>query len=429
MKPVHSCFGNPGRMVASLAMAVMAGCASLPPSGSAVPVPAQAGGLPDVALRERQDRLLAQPLSQDAAAELALLHPALAPHYAALQIDAASRLRLAHAPAPGTDAARGHGAAESKVERTLTINLASWLVAPALRPQPSAAAAGPGEAASAGDTRMAAADAIGDWVFSTRRAWVRAIAARQALRHANEAVRLAGASQDLARTMRQVGSAATLDLLRAQQLHAQATASRAQRDADARLLREQLQYRTGIWGLAIDGLQLADRLPELPPSAVNAEGLEAVAVSQRVDMQAARAALARHDADADAARPALHEAHQAMLDAAALRARAEIRGAWIGYRSRLELARHACDVALPLARRIAEEQGRRYNGMLASVFELIASTAQQIDAGAGCAAAQGAFWLAEVDLQQALAGLGRLPAPAGDITGAADAGPIHAGDH
>jgi outer membrane protein TolC len=273
---------------------------------------------------------------------------------------------------------------------------------------------------------MAAADAIGDWVFSTRRAWVRAIAARQAWRHANEAVRLLSASQDLARTMRQVGSAAALDLLKAQQLHEQATALKAQRDADARLLREQLQYRTGIWGMSIERMQLADRLPDLPPSSVNAEGLEAVAVSQRVDMQSARAALARHEAEAT--QPAFHDAHQAMLDATALRARAELRGAWIGYRSRLELARHACEVALPLAQRIAEEQGRRYNGMLAGVFELIASTAEHIDAGARCAAAQGAFWLAEVDLQQALAGMGRLP-PAADAMGAAGLALTHAGDH
>jgi outer membrane protein TolC len=118
-----------------------------------------------------------------------------------------------------------------------------------------------------------------------------------------------------------------------------------------------------------------------------------------------------------------------MLDATALRARAEVRGAWTGYRSRLELARHACDVMLPLAQRIAEEQGRRYNGMLTGVFELIASTAAHIDAGARCTAAQSAFWLAEVDLQQALAGLGRLPAPAADIMSPAGPALTHAGDH
>ncbi|MFL6720134.1 MAG: hypothetical protein ACJ8G3_27615, partial [Burkholderiaceae bacterium] len=133
--------------------------------------------------------------------------------------------------------------------------------------------------------------------------------------------------------------------------------------------------------------------------------------------------------EADATQPALHEAHQAMLDATALRARAELRGAWIGYRSRLELARHACEVALPLAQRIAEEQGKRYNGMLAGVFELIASTADHIDAGTRCAAAQGAFWLAEVDLQQALAGMGRPPAPAADAMDTAGPALGHQGDH
>ncbi|HEX8885613.1 MAG TPA: hypothetical protein VF797_14075 [Noviherbaspirillum sp.] len=406
------------RLLPAIALAALSGCASLPPLGNGASVSNQTAGRSDAALRERQDRLLAQPLSQEAAAELALLHPALTPHFAALGIDAASRLRLAHAPAPGTDAARSYGAAESKVERTLTIHLASWLVAPGLRPQPSLAAARQGEVA---------ADAIGDWVFATRRDWVRAIAARQALRHANEAVRLSGASQALARTMRQAGSAAALDLLRAQQLHAQAMALKAQRDANARLLREQLQYRAGIWGMSIEKIQLPDRLPDLPLSSVNAEGLEAVAVSQRADMQAARAALARHEAGT--AQSALHEAHQAMLDTTALRARAEVRSAWIAYRSRLELARHACDVMLPLAQRIAEEQGRRYNGMLTGVFELIASTAAHIDAGARCTAAQGAFWLAEVDLQQALAGMGSMPAPTADAMRPASIALPHAGDH
>ncbi|MBV0881280.1 hypothetical protein KTQ42_18470 [Noviherbaspirillum sp. L7-7A] len=415
------------RLLPATALAALAGCASLPPSSGGASVPNQIASQSAAALRERQDRLLAQPLSQEAAAELALLHPALTPHFAALHIDAASRLRLAYTPAPGTDAARSYGAAESKVERTLTIHLVSWLAASALRSQQVLAATRPGEAPSDTDIQTAAADVIGDWVFATRRDWVRAIAARQALRHANEAVRLSGAGQELARTMRQVGSAAALDLLKAQQLHAQTMALKAQRDANARLLREQLQYRTGIWGMSIEKIRLPDRLPDLPPSGVNAEGLEAIAVSQRADMQAVRAAVARHEAGT--AQPALHEAHQAMLDSTALRARAEVRGAWIAYRSRLELARHACDVMLPLAQRIAEEQGRRYNGMLTGVFELIAGTATHIDAGARCAAAQREFWLAEVDLQQALAGMGKLAAPAAVAMSPARIALPHAGDH
>ena len=269
---------------------------------------------------------------------------------------------------------------------------------------------------------MAAADAIGDWVFSARRAWVSAIAARQALHHANESASLAEAGHELARNRRQAGNAAALDALKAQQHYQEAMAWKAQRDAQARLLREQLQYRTGIWGIAIESIRLADRLPELPPASVNAEGLEALAVSRRLDLQVARAALAQHGADT--APSAFHEAHQALLDATALRARMEVRSAWIGYRSRLELARHACEVALPLAQRIAQEQGRRYNGMLVSVSDLLAGTADRIDAGERCSAAQAAFWLAEVDLQQALAGIGRPPAPAaqGSVAGNGAAG-------
>lgn len=393
---------GPGRackVIFAFSLALCAGCASMP-----APLDGAKQAPPDSVLRERRERLLAQPLSQDAAAELALLHPALAPHFAALRIDAASRLRMAHAPAPGATPV----AAESKVERTPTLNLASWLIEGAQR-----AASSPvtGDAARDMDAAIAAIDAIGDWVFAARRAWVSAIAARQALQHAEEAASLSGASHELALTRRQAGNAAAADTLQTQLLHQQTMAQKARRDADARLLREQLHYRTGIWGAAIDTLRLADRLPELPPSSVNAEGMEAIALSQRVDLQAARAALALHEPQA-AATPA-HEAHQAMLDAAALRARMEIRSAWISYRSRLELARHACDVLLPLAQRIAEEKGKRYNGMLVSVFDLLAVSADRIDASARCSAAQSAYWLADVDLQQALAGMGRVPAAGG----------------
>jgi hypothetical protein len=407
----------------ALAMALCAGCASVQPPVAAA-MQAQPAGRPDAALRQRQDRLLAQPLSQDAAAELALLHPALTPHFSILGIDAASRLRMAHALPPGAGPV---AAAESKVERTPTLYLATWLAAPALRAQQMGATAGPGEPGRSIDADMAAADAIGDWVFSARRAWVRAIAARQALHHANESASLAEAGHELARNRRQAGNAAALDALKAQQHYQEAMARKAQRDAQARLLREQLHYRTGIWGIASESIRLADRLPELPPASVNAEGLEALAVSRRLDLQVARAALAQHGADT--APSAFHEAHQALLDATALRARMEVRSAWIGYRSRLELARHACEVALPLAQRIAQEQGRRYNGMLVSVFDMLAGKADRIDAGKGCSAAQAAFWLAEVDLQQALAGTGRPPAPAAQGSAAGNGAAGHGDGH
>ncbi len=56
--------------------------------------------------------------------------------------------------------------------------------------------------------------------------------------------------------------------------------------------------------------------------------------------------------------------------------------------------------------RSAEETLLRYNGMLVSVFTLLAGAAEQASVVRQTLHAERDFWLAEVDLQQALAGIG-----------------------
>ena len=59
---------------------------------------------------------------------------------------------------------------------------------------------------------------------------------------------------------------------------------------------------------------------------------------------------------------------------------------------------------MPLKKRISEENQLRYNGMLLSVFDLLADTRSQISTVNGYIEALRDFWLAQADLDMALIG-------------------------
>ncbi|WP_281077543.1 TolC family protein [Variovorax paradoxus] len=85
-------------------------------------------------------------------------------------------------------------------------------------------------------------------------------------------------------------------------------------------------------------------------------------------------------------------------------AASEAREAWRGWNTAYGLARRYRDEVLPLRRKVNEEMVLRYNGMLASVWELLAETrASMLAVNAGIEA-QRDFWLADTDLQLVLTG-------------------------
>jgi outer membrane protein TolC len=59
---------------------------------------------------------------------------------------------------------------------------------------------------------------------------------------------------------------------------------------------------------------------------------------------------------------------------------------------------------VPLRKKIAEENMLRYNGMLISVFELLADAREQVGAVSAYIEALRDFWLSESDLQAAFNG-------------------------
>ena len=90
----------------------------------------------------------------------------------------------------------------------------------------------------------------------------------------------------------------------------------------------------------------------------------------------------------------------------AVRVRSEVREAYSAYRTTYDVAKHYRDEVVPLRKQISEEVLLRYNGMLASVFELLADSRDQITSVNGAIEAQRDFWIAETELQTAINGSG-----------------------
>jgi outer membrane protein TolC len=248
--------------------------------------------------------------------------------------------------------------------------------------------------------------------------------------------------------MAALGNLPKLAQAREQAFYAETTAQLARARHRQLATRERLARLMGVWGEQL-AFRLPERLPELPAAVREPGALEAQALAQRLDVQGARReaeALAaslgltkvsrfvtlaefglHYDTEAPEppkrgwevelripifdfgdARVARAERYymQAVSQAmdTAVQARSEVRESYAAYRTAFDVARHYRDEIVPLRRRISEEMLLRYNGMLASVFELLADSREQIGAVNASIEAARDFWLAESDLQMALTG-------------------------
>ena len=106
----------------------------------------------------------------------------------------------------------------------------------------------------------------------------------------------------------------------------------------------------------------------------------------------------------------------------AIDARSQVRESYSGYRTAYDIARHYRDEVVPLKKRISDEQLLRYNGMLISVFELLADAREQVASVNASIEAQRDYWIADAALQAAMTGAGGAPAPAARASGPQAAG-------
>ena len=327
----------------------------------------------------RIDELLSGPLTAETSAEIALLqNPAVERALETLGMPGFDRLLLAHTVNPAFNHGQPPSTAETRIERPLSINAMTWVSVPALAGDYIAGNRAP---------RLQAADEIVALLFSARRAWVRAVAARQSQRYLEDVAAAAEAGRDIMEGMRQVGNASELELLRARTLYADAVANLTTGQLAAAVERERLIQTLGLWGADADRVRLPEHLPDPPPAAIGPESLEDRAVAQRFDVRAGRI--------------------EGLAGEAGVNARADVRTAWLAYRASYDLAQHAREALVPLAKRASAEQLKLYNGMLIDVFDLVADATRRISAVNAALDAQRNFWLAEVELQRAMSGVGR----------------------
>lgn len=452
---------RPPLALAALAAAlVLAGCASVAPDGLRGDVQSHVQPrLPDGAqlpAPDAQSRGDAQaqitewlrlPVDADTAVRVALLNsPALQARLANLAAQDAQRAQALTLFNPTLTLGRFTSGHEREIERQLGFSLVNVITLP-WRTRWQGWQMEQATLAAAQDVLRLAAD--------TRRAWLRAVAARQVLAARERMHEAAEAGGELARRMARVGNFSRLQQAREIAITQDAAAQLARARLNAALEREQLARLMGLWGAQAD-FTLPDALPTLPTADALRSGddAEATALRERLDLRALRRDLdttadrsgwagvgsvfgdiglsySRNTATERAsghrettrgwevelplplfdwggaatgrARAELQHS-AAQLQDAAIRARSEARSHWLRYRTAWDLAHQQQAEVLPLARFMQDEAVLRYNGMFISVWELLAEARRASQAVAAATEAQRDFWLAQTDLQLALTG-------------------------
>jgi outer membrane protein TolC len=454
------------RLGAAMGLALLAGCASLSPDGGfgdvRQAVTARAGVAAGEAMqwqrsdnaadsvRVRVAELLSQPLGVDDAARIALLnHPGLQAEYAELGIAEAELVQASRWRGPRLSFARLVRGDELEIERGVFFDVLGLLAIPLSHKAQ-------GERFEA--AKLRAAGAALRVAQEARRAWIVAVAARQGVTYAAQVTEAADAGAELGRRMAAAGNWSKLAEAREQSFRVEAVALQSRARSAATAATERLARALGL--ASASAIRMPDRLPDLPgkPDAAlpdpfwglaldDSGELEARALAQRLDVQAARRdaeSLARSLGLANATRyidlvelgyvrkthaPELPQrgweldlrlplfdfgqARTAKAEAlylqavnrardTAVRARSEVRETHAALRERYELARHYRDEVLPLRKLVSEEMLLRYNGMLVSVFELLADARAQVASVAAAMDALRDYWLAESDFQMAL---------------------------
>jgi outer membrane protein TolC len=446
------------RMAALAAMALVAtGCASVSPDRGFATVSALAADRlgkearivrtddDAAALARMIDDKLRAPLQADDAVQIALLNNrTLQSTYWNVGIAEADLVQAGRLQNPSFSFQRTIQGGDVDIERSLTFNLISMLTAPLAKRI---------ETRRFEQTRLMVASQMLQHAADTKRAYFDAVAAGQGVAYALQVRAAADASAELTDRMARAGNASQLDLARERAFHAEATAGVGRASKRAIAAREKLTRLMGLWGAA-SAYQLPERLPDLPAAPAMLDDVERIAIRDRLDIEAARIEAAQTAAslgltrttrflnvldlgyvrnasggqsapgyaitlelplfDWGSARVAKSEAiyMQAVnkVAQAAIEARSEARESYLDYRTSYDLAKHYRDEVIPLRKKISDETQLRYNGMLLSVFELLADSREQASAVNSTIDALKDFWIVHTNLEAALGG--HLPAPA-----------------
>jgi outer membrane protein TolC len=428
------------------ALLALAGCATFSGDGGQAGVQRlvqERGGpaVPAPAARAQQvAALVAQPLSADSAVAIALINNGtLQAGYAQLGIAEADLVQAGRLPNPTLSFSRLKSGEGVEIERKLMLPVISLLTMPLTRAL---------EQRRFEQAQMRAAADVLRVADETRRAWYAAVAAQQSAQYMEQVRSAAEASAELARRMLAAGNWSALQQAREQAFLADAVAQLARARQLHVAEREKLVRLMGLTGAQVN-FTLPERLPDLPAAAREIKGAEAQAMANRLDILMAQKELAglagslgltratrfvnlldlsylnNSGAGGDRARGYEIELQIPLFDfggarvaraeasymeavqragAAAVNARSQVRETYAHYRSAYDIARHHRDEIVPLKKRISDEQLLRYNGMLISVFELLADSREQVTSVNAAIEAQRDFWIADSALQAAMTG-------------------------
>lgn len=447
----------------------LSGCASLSPDGGAADVQtlvagnalmgdARARRNPDAASEAAMDALMSRPVDAEAAVRIALANsPRMQASFATLQISDADRVEAATLPNPVFAFGRLTQGSSLEIDRALRFNVLSLFTLP-------------WQARWAGQqheiAKLQAAQSVLLLAADTRRAWVRAVAAQQSVAYLRDARDAVEAGTELARRMAAAGNWSGLQRTREELLLADASAQLARAEQAAVASREQLTRLLGLSGTRAN-YALPDRLPPLPDAPPDAALVQARALNDRLDVRSAQAQSAA-TADSlgltratrivnameigavrntlfdggvgldsgpangraaerttergftldlpiplfdwgqarNARAEALYLKSVARLRDTGVQAASEAREASAAVGNAYAVARRYQAEVLPLRRKVNDEMVLRYNGMLSSVWELLAETRATAMAVIAGIEAQRDYWLADTELLLAMTGTG-----------------------
>ena len=393
--------------------------------------------------------LLAKPLLPDDAVTVALMNnQGLQAAYSELGISEANLVQAGTIRNPVFSFGRLTRGSEIEIERSLVLPVMSLLTMPvAMRI----------ERRSFEQAQLRAAGEALRVADDTRRTYFSAVAAQESAVYMEQVKLAAEAAAELTGRMAAAGNFSKLDHAREQAFYADVVVQLARARQSSTEQRERLARLMGLNEAAT--FKLPNRLPDLPPAPRATQDLEASAMQNRLDVIMARRELSglasslgltkatrfvnlldvsylrnsfnespvRESGyeielqiplfDWGGARVARAEAMymQAVQRASetAVNARSEVRMAYAAYRTTYDIARHYRAEIVPLRKRISDEQLLRYNGMLISVFELLADSRSQVLSVNAAIEAQRDFWMAESALQMAQTGRTAAPLASG----------------
>jgi len=389
------------------------------------------------AARERTRALLGQSLDADTAVEIALLNNrGLQASLAELGIAEADLVQTGTLPNPKIAFTKKTQGNETSIERAFTFDVLGIVLIPlALEIEERRFAQAQSRAAL--DLLLHAGE--------VRSAYYEAVAARQVLEHAEQVKDAAEAGAMLGKRMVEVGNWSRLARAREQAIGLEASNYFRRARLSASAAEERLIRLLGLKRSEVS-LKLPDRLPNLPALLPSAANLEATALDRRLDVRMAKLeieGLAKSLGLTQATRfinvldasylrnsennnrretgyeielmlplfdwggarvaKAEHLYAQAVERVAdiALAAQSEVRERLAAHQATHEIAKRYRDEVVPLRAEIAEEILLRYNGMLTSVFELLAETREQIGTVVQSIEALRDFWIADTELMVA----------------------------